>query len=527
MTRLGRTLSFLGDPDEDPDAPLRALALDGGGRETSPLAAAQAVNDYYAKSVPQQTPAPLTEDEPATAATTPPPAAASLPDMPPRAPLTVPDYEPPERSKSKGLFGDEGAAWAALLDVFVNKGRGTPQIIAAASQLPEQRRRNQIEEDYKIAQINAMNRRGIEDPEEKELRRLRLEQAQTRLEQQAKQMEATAGEYLRRKQETEAKYGAGSPQVQQLAEMYRQLGVPEKILGVVEGMSMDTVRATAPTIRQQSDLAQSPRLAAAAANKAAAVADATADVRHAHAGQVAQDAANQAGAVYASTIPYARDKARETAAGTQEGQGDYKERRMRYEQSRNYVKDFGDELDIAGLMTDVEHAGGAVPESIAERFRNTITARGIDPKRLTAWQARQLILEKWARSQSGAAISNSEEGRFVSQVGLNPTASAEQINAAFNVLSGLVQRRLRGGAVNNPAAMDVLRQSGTVDDPESYLGMTTEEASANAKQVVAPPPARESVRQTAVAQEPPPPAPPRARGKKPKASEDRLRRLGI
>lgn len=503
MTLFGRTLPFLPDPDEE--EALQALMA-----PPAPLA-----------------PAPKPVAAPAPTAPPPPAAAAPAPTPAPTAPLPTRQmpapYTPPPRAGGNGggLFsGDDGAAWAALLDVALNKGHGTPQIIAQAAQLPEKRRQQQLEEDYKAAQINALNRRGLDDPYEQELKRRRLDQADRRLTAQEEQMRQTAGEYLRRKQETEAKYGAGSLQVKQLAQMYRQLGVPENILGTVEGMSMDTARVAAPSIREQGTIAQSPQLAQAAGDKAAAVAQANADVKHINAPEVAQDEANKAVAAMTAQLPYQREKARETAAGTQEGQGDYRERRLRWEKSRAFSKDNETELAIGGLINEINQAGGAAPADFAERFKGPLAARGIDPARLEAWQAKQMVLEMWARKQTGAAISASEGEKFDIQTGMNATASPEQVEAAYSVMERLIQRQLRAQASDNEAAPDIIFNAGVSDDPYAYLGRTRAETQASAKQPV--PRVGMPGKQTATAEQPPAAAPRRPR-KAPTASPEAQR----
>jgi hypothetical protein len=135
-----------------------------------------------------------------------------------------------------------------------------------------------------------------------------------------------------------------------------------------------------------------------------------------------------------------------------------------------YAEKNQNELDIAALIQDVEKSPGGVPPGFFERFRNSITARGIDPARMESWQSKHMVLELWARSQSGMAISQTEDGRFMTQVGLNPTASAEQVESAYNVLGRVVDRRLRGAAVANP---EVARRVGVEAyglDPDRWFG---------------------------------------------------------
>jgi hypothetical protein len=145
------------------------------------------------------------------------------------------------------------------------------------------------------------------------------------------------------------------------------------------------------------------------------------------------------------------------------------ETRLQARRSQDYAQEFNtthkNDLDIAGLIEDVQESPGGAPPGFFERFRNAWTARGIEsPERLEAWQAKHMILEKWARSQSGAAISESEDGRFASQTGLDPASSPEQVDAAFAVLTRLVGRSIRGGAAaNRDAARGVIEARGLSD----------------------------------------------------------------
>ncbi len=133
--------------------------------------------------------------------------------------------------------------------------------------------------------------------------------------------------------------------------------------------------------------------------------------------------------------------------------------------AKSFAKERETELDIAGLIQDVEDSPGGTPPGFFERFRNAITARGIDPDRMEAWQAKQMILELWARGQTGAAISESEDGRFITQAGMDPAASREQVEAAYKVLTRLTRRRLRGYAASNPeAAQSVAGEYGLNED---------------------------------------------------------------
>lgn len=422
-------------------------------------------------------------------------------------PLYKPAAPAAPATGSDGIYGDEGATWAALADVFLNRGRGVPGIIAKASEMPEKRRRDALNEQYRQAQIASLNRGNQgRDPRELDLRERALDQADQRLTMQGEREKRLLQTTQAKLDELKSK-GASGEQIQQFVELQRQLGVPDNVLGALKGMSMETAKVAAPQLREQSTIAQAPALAQAAGQKTAAQTGAKIDVEHAYAPQIAGDKAAEASAVYAATIPNAREKSREVARGTQEGQGDYRERRLKWDQSQSYAQDNKHDLRIGGLINEINKSGGAAPQDFAERFRGDIMARGIDPARLEAWQAKQLVLETWARQQSGAAISATEDEKFALQTGMGKTASPEQVNAAYNVLDRVIQRSLRANAVNNPSARDVLFAAGVSDDPEMYLGQTTEETQANARAALPPPragqsSAADSTRQTAAAQEP-------------------------
>lgn len=387
----------------------------------------------------------------------------------------APDYTPTKG----GIFGDSGAEWAALLDVALNRGRGTGQILGAASQLRDKQQSSALDNQLKRAQVDYYSHRGSNSAAELALREGNLEARNRGLDQAGDREKRLLGEAKRRLDETTAKYGAGSPQVKQIEDYYRQQGVDTKNLGQ---MSMDAVKVVAPTLRQDAQIVKAPERALAAGEIAAAQEAGRLDSKHQQAPQQNADAASRAAMVAEATIPYVQEKARLQSSGTQIGQGDFRERKLQYEQAKDFANKNQDSLDIQGLITELDHEpGGAVPQGFGERFRSSLLARGIAPERLEPWQAKQLVLEKWSRSQSGAAISRSEVENFAIQTGMSPTAAPQQVQAAYNVMSRLIQRRLRGAAVNNPAAVDVLRRGGYVDDINSYLGATDDDVATSAR----------------------------------------------
>lgn len=132
--------------------------------------------------------------------------------------------------------------------------------------------------------------------------------------------------------------------------------------------------------------------------------------------------------------------------------------------AEKYATKYDKDLAIAGLMQDIDRAGGAAPQSFSERFKGALAARGVDPERLEAWRAKQLVVEEFLRKQTGAAISLSEEDRGDMLAGLAPAASEADATAAYNVMKRNIRRYLRMGAAANPSAARSVTRSAELDD---------------------------------------------------------------
>lgn len=339
----------------------------------------------------------------------------------------------------------------------------------AAQERKSKREDRDLNRRYKEAQIDRLGRPIGPDARTLELRNEALELQRRRLGllegaegRRGKALELDISEEQRKADNA----SPVSDRSTRMREFFTKHGVPRRS---VENLSADDMRLLNPRLGTLFDQAepQAARDIDLAGRKAGAVA-----------------AAQQPYAAAREEREHARDLGREGRAFADD-----------------YAKNMELELDMAGLMQDIDAAGGAAPEGLAERFKNTLAARGIDPNRLEPWQAKHMIMELWARNQTGAAISQTEDGRFVHQVGLNVTASPEQVEAAYKVLGRLVSRRLRARSVAHPeAAREVARSVGL--DEERWFGGS---APARKPSGSAPAPAQPAAATPPTPAEPPPP----------------------
>lgn len=163
-------------------------------------------------------------------------------------------------------------------------------------------------------------------------------------------------------------------------------------------------------------------------------------------------------------------RAEERALG-REGRAEARTQLHRGEDFRKwYSKEAEKDLAIANLIEQIDKApGGAAPQGLMERFRSAFTARGIDPARVKSWQMKQMVLELWARQQTGAAISATEDQRFTVQTGLSATADQAQVEAAYDVMEDVVGAWLRTkGAARPDDAREILQAAGA--SPDRWLG---------------------------------------------------------
>jgi hypothetical protein len=347
-----------------------------------------------------------------------------------------PGYEPP--SVGGNLF-------ALGLDAVLNKGRNAGRIVNAIvgaddSDYVNYQRRIKAAKDK--ADIEATKRRGIETPEEQALREARLKLAQDNVRLRGEQI-ANQGEGLElRKAQDAIKNDANHPSAVRLREQAYAQGWAEP--GSLDGLSNDQMKSgTNKALSNAADLAMADELNRVAAKKASAVADATDDNK-------VRTAAAISDATQANKL--------ELVAAGQTGKIEAEERaegREQIKRGEDYKKWFSKEaekdLAIARLMDEIDSTPGGVTPTLMERFKGAITARGIDPARMKSWQAKQMVLELWARQQSGAAISDSEEARFARQAALDPLAGEEQVNAAYEVLGDVMETWLRSKAAGRPS----------------------------------------------------------------------------
>lgn len=161
----------------------------------------------------------------------------------------------------------------------------------------------------------------------------------------------------------------------------------------------------------------------------------------------------------------AKEGREETRELGKEGRGEERETGKRSEDfATSYATKYDKDLAIAGLIQEINAAGGAAPQSFSERFEGTLAARGIDPSRLEAWRAKQMVVEEWGRKQSQGAIGMEEGDRLKIQTALQPTATEADVNAAYAVMERHVKRYIRMGAVGNPTAARTVTQAAGLND---------------------------------------------------------------
>lgn len=132
------------------------------------------------------------------------------------------------------------------------------------------------------------------------------------------------------------------------------------------------------------------------------------------------------------------------------------------EQAAAYAKDTENDLTILGLVNDFDAKNPPGKPIVGTGF-----VQGWTPDMFSNEQALdnrsllKLINEKWARSQSGAAISMTEEERFKVQSGTSETATDAQVRVAMRTLKSALTRYARARAVGQEdAATEVARAYG-------------------------------------------------------------------
>ncbi len=476
-------------PEDEEDKALNATLVDDHGPAASPeeVRAAQAAyeaerpqevpwlraNGFEDPNAAATDPAALT---PAVAAT---PAAAAVPTPTPAptspSPFTTeydsgygkPDANmmrlagsvpapPPAKERDDGML-----IAAGVLDLLLNKGRNASGILSTLATPKDTAYENyerQMKHAKGMADVYAYGNRGrggrYTDPQVLELRRLQYE---ARLD----DIDIKKQEAARKQRQWDAVNKPHTPEAEALIEY-----------GVANGMDREKIKDLPVTTLLR--VGGAPM--AEYAKKTGIIGDAAVE----YAGQVSREQAEQtmqpkiqtAAGISDATFENKRKLAEVQAGFRKEGEEREHARELGKE-SRGFAERFATknqmEMDVAGLINTVQSSpGGVAPATFPERFRGAITAYVIGDDRIESWQAKHMILEIWSRSQSGAAISESEDGKFIMQVGLDPKASAENIEAAFKVLSSVVDGRIKAAASPNPAgAAPVLKARNL--DPAKYL----------------------------------------------------------
>lgn len=325
----------------------------------------------------------------------------------------------PPMMKGRTTADDAGMALALLADLALNKGSNAGLLIGGMAQgsskdVPYENYKRQMDHSKALADLAYTRRRGFKDAESDNLAAERLRLAQERF---AAGQEKDAQTRAR----AEALRNLDSDETRAEQDMAIGMGMDAKEARKYTGEQLRTWRTQ---IGRDTALEQSDEL-----------------IR----GRMQ----------YGDTLARGREERGETRkiAGEEREEGRTLAHRAT-DFGEKYAKNLELELDIAALTQDIEASpGGAAPQGFFEKFRNQFTARGIDPERIETWQAKQMVLELWARNQTGAAISQTEDGRFATQTGLDMAASPEQVEAAYKVMQRLVARRLRGAAAPNRGAV--------------------------------------------------------------------------
>jgi hypothetical protein len=343
------------------------------------------------------------------------------------------EHSSPSNSGGGGLSDDVGLALAMLADMAINKGRGGADILKfykgrEADELDKEYKRAQIANQY--AQATRPYGRGM-SPEQLELQRLRIEQAQHRIDQADKTAQEKA-DLLGRKRDP------NSPETKSAQDAAIAAGMDERKARSLTAEQIETWRPQLGQMAQQLRGDQNWWNHFNSSNQYTTNRDLKLENwKRQHEGREEE-----------------RDFNKEQRAAGRE------DTKRSQDFATDYAKNHETDLSIAGLIQDLKKLpGGAAPGTLSERVRLAAGSFGMDPNRLEAWQMKRLITEQWSRAQSGAAISGSETENFAIQTGTSPTASKEQVEAAFRTMERVIARRLKSGAVANP---EVAREIGEI-----------------------------------------------------------------
>lgn len=374
-------------------------------------------------------------------------ASMSRPDATQAPAATTGSYEaPPERGKD---------TWQKFLmmalDVGLNKGRGLGSIVSTADNVEYD---NWMRRDKAKTSASQRDNRGA-DPLQIANRQRALELQERGIEAREKHAERLGDKDMR---DNDPESDAANRE----RDFYYSMNVKP---GSLDGLSSSQMRGN-PAVKHLIDLGFAPQLNEAAADKARGAAEATAPskVGVARDSAAATEAIRQPNRIELAEVGEGkRIAAEERAAGRTSGYRaqDFAER---------YSKDNENEIAIAGMIDGIDAGGGAVPDSVMERLRGVAAGYGIaTPERMDAWQSKQMVVELWSRAQSGAAINMSEDDKFAIQTGLSPTASKEQIDSAYRVMSRVMQTKLGSKAAANPDAARSVLEGGGVN-ADRWLG---------------------------------------------------------
>jgi hypothetical protein len=179
-----------------------------------------------------------------------------------------PPYVPPSKT---------GSFFALALDAMMNKGRNVGRIVGQLAQgddaYTNYQRRVRAAKD--AAQIEASKRRGVLSPEEQALKEARLKIAQDSLGLRKEQIEAQGDSLELRREAQAVKNDPKHPIADRVRQNLYAQGVQP---GSLDGLSLDAMKSgNNASLKNMVEQAQSTEMAAVAAEKANAVANATDD----------------------------------------------------------------------------------------------------------------------------------------------------------------------------------------------------------------------------------------------------------
>src|SRR5215471_10579560 len=385
---------------------------------------------------------------PPAATTAPPPAAAQAPASP--APPAddhdawgaLGDTIKTVVSAPGKAIGDEGAAWGALLDVALNRGRGVGQIIAAGARERAKRGDRDLERQYKQAQIAELGRRHTADDAEYkrqllEARKGELDARGQSLQLQREGMLIRLSEAKRRNDEYRAKYDKDDPGMVALIDGLSSVMPRADVEAILGGASMNTADKLMPIINEK--YKQTPASQRAAAERAAAEAGA----RRVATGEDVRDAA-------AEQRRDAQAKREARAAELAEAaaiRADRKEREGRYGSFRDDTKFTARAITEARGADEVLSKYPEGDQPGVGTIDSWISGRLSSTDALKVRRAMRVIADYNARVVSGAAIPPPEYERLIEFVDAGKGATERQFRVAWNATRHALRAEARRQAV--------------------------------------------------------------------------------